>query len=167
MTQRAPLTPNFCLSEFLPRGWDGSVPPEVLGNLIALCESVLEPCRAYMGRGIHVSSGWRPPEKNAAVGGVSESDHLEGRAADLWVQGEGPEEWQAATVRLFHWIRTRLAGRFGQLILEDHRETEGRPTALWLHVAIPSPKHPGHDDLNAVLISPAKGIYNIFEEPHA
>ena len=167
MSQKAPLSPNFCLSEFLPRGWDGSVPPEVLGNLITLCEQVLEPCRAYMGRGIHVSSGWRPAAVNAKVGGVSSSDHVQGRAADIWVQGEGAEDWQGATTRLFHWVRTRLTGRFGQLILEDHRAAEKRETALWLHVSIPSPKHPGHGDAAAVLVSPAKGIYHAFEEPHA
>jgi hypothetical protein len=165
MSQRQPLTPNFCLSEFLPHGWDGSVPPEVLGNLIVLCEELLEPARAYMGRGIHISSGWRPPEKNAEVGGVDESDHLAGRAADVWVDAASPEEWQDATLRLFRWMRSHLAGRFGQLILEDHRASEARPTAVWLHVAIPSAKHPGTGDRNAVLFSPKKGVYLPYEEP--
>jgi hypothetical protein len=168
MGHSAPLTPNFVLNEFLPRGWDGSVPPQVLGNLIVLAEELLEPARAYMGRPIHISSGWRPEAMNARVDGAAkESDHTKGRASDIWVDGSGPEEWQLATVRLFHWMRTRLVGRFGQLILEDHRVAEGRSTALWLHVAIPSVKHPGHGDINAVLLSPSKGVYEVFQEPRA
>ena len=169
MSQKAPLSPNFCLSEFLPRGWDGSVPPEVLGNLIALCEQVLEPARAYAGQAIHVTAngGWRPDGYNEKHDGVATSDHEAGRAGDIWIQGSKDETWQDATIRLFHWIRVKLAGRFGQLILEDHRISKGRDTALWVHVSIPSPKHPGHGDRNAVLVSPAKGIYHAFEEPHA
>jgi hypothetical protein len=164
---REPVSPNFTLDEFLPHGWDGSVPPEVLGNLIVLTDTLLEPARAYVGRPIHVSSGWRPPEKNAGVGGVKTSDHLTGRAADIWVDSAGPESWQEATIRLFHWMRTHMAGRFGQLILEDHRAHKGKAHALWLHVSIRSPKHPGHDDASAVLVSPEPGTYQAYEEPSA
>ena len=165
--KRSPLTPNFSLDELIPKGWDGSVPAEVLGNLIALCETVLEPARAYLGRSIHPDDGWRPAAHNAAVGGVKESDHLVGAAADVWASGTDEESWQDATVRLFHWMRVHLKGRYGQLILEDRREHEKRDNALVIHVSIPTKKHPGHDDASAVLVSRQKGHYQAFEEPRA
>lgn len=173
---RGPLSPHFNLSEFLPAGWDGSVPAEVLGNLIALAEELLEPARAYMGRPVHVHSGggWRPEEENARVGGAKQSDHKDGRAGDIHVDGDPTETWEQATIRLFHWMRVHLAGRYGQLILEDHREhyrKKGHPGwagKLWIHAAIPSPKHPGTGaDPNAVLTSPAPKVYRVFEEPRA
>jgi len=164
---REPVSPNFTLDEFLPHGWDGSVPPEVLGNIIVLTDELLEPARAYIGRPVYLSSGYRPPEKNAEVGGVKESDHTKGRAADIWASQAGPETWQEATIRLFHWMRTHLAGKYGQLILEDHRIAKGRPTAIWIHVAIRSPKHTGKDDPNAVLVSLAPGKYRPYKEPTA
>jgi hypothetical protein len=161
------LSPHYDLSEFLPRGWDGSVPPEVLGNLITLSETVLEPMRVYLGRPIRISSGWRPEEYNAAIGGELTSDHPGGRAADLWGEAHGPETWQLTTIRLFHWARIHLVGKFGQLILEDHRDFKKRETALWLHVSIPTRKHPGHGDPSAVLVSPQPHVYERFQEPSA
>ncbi len=163
MRHGGPLSPNFQLYEFLPAGWDGSVPPDVLAHLTALCETLLEPARAYVGVPIRISSGWRPPEQNAGVGGVAGSDHLTGRAADIWANGVKGEPWQLTTMRIFKWASGHLRGKYGQLILEDHRASTGRDTAIWVHISIPSPKHPGIGDPNATLISPAKGEYFAYE----
>ena len=164
----AKVSPNFGLSEFLPKGWDGSVPPEVLGNVIAIAENLLEPARAYVGRPVHVNSCWRLKARNEAVGGSKTSDHLEARAADIWADGAEGETWQDATIRLFHWMRTHLVGRFGQLILEDRRVAEQNDNALLIHVSLPTAKHPGTGaDTSAVLVSHKLGHYQAFEEPHA
>ncbi len=38
---------------------------------------------------LHITSGYRDPSRNRAVGGVSDSDHLKGRAVDLNIAGVG------------------------------------------------------------------------------
>lgn len=53
----------------------------------------LELLRAELGgRPVHINSGWRCPEHNARVGGVSNSQHLLGKAADIVVPGVSPEK---------------------------------------------------------------------------
>lgn len=52
-------------------------------NLIALVDAVLDPLRLFYGKPIHVSSGFRSPAVNRAVGGVINSQHLRGEAADI------------------------------------------------------------------------------------
>jgi uncharacterized protein YcbK (DUF882 family) len=43
----------------------------------------LEQLRSIIGRPIPITSGYRCPEHNLAVGGVPRSQHLTGRAADV------------------------------------------------------------------------------------
>ena len=55
----------------------------VIENLITLGDNVLDPLRSAMGFPIIISSGFRCPELNEAVGGAKNSYHLQGRAADI------------------------------------------------------------------------------------
>jgi hypothetical protein len=71
--------------------------------------------------------------------------------------------WEEATMDAYHWFRSHKAGQFGQIILEDHRDHYQNPGKLWVHVSIPSPKHPGKEDINAMLISHAPGHYMTFD----
>lgn len=62
-----------------------NIPPmfSVVGwNLTKLC-LVLDVIRAHCGCAVIVNSGYRSPEVNDAVGGVPNSKHLDGRAADI------------------------------------------------------------------------------------
>lgn len=52
-------------------------------NLQALVSNVLEPARERLGKPIVVNSGFRCPIHNVAVGGVANSQHVRGEAADL------------------------------------------------------------------------------------
>lgn len=52
-------------------------------NLAFLTVHILEPARVQLGAPISVTSGYRCPALNAAVGGVKNSRHMEGLAADL------------------------------------------------------------------------------------
>jgi hypothetical protein len=63
-----------------------------------LHDTVLAPLRAHLGRPIIISSGFRSPAVNKAVGGSSTSRHLTGEAADIKVPGMAPEA-VAATIR--------------------------------------------------------------------
>lgn len=51
-------------------------------NLAYLCHMVLQPLRDRFGP-IRITSGYRCPELNRAVGGASNSRHLRGEAADI------------------------------------------------------------------------------------
>ncbi len=52
-------------------------------NLKNLIENMLDPVRENLGKPIRVTSGYRPPRLNKAVGGASNSNHLYGCAADI------------------------------------------------------------------------------------
>ena len=51
-------------------------------NLAYLCHMVLQPLRDRFGP-IRITSGYRCPELNRAVGGVKNSQHMRGEAADI------------------------------------------------------------------------------------
>lgn len=152
------LSPHFTLGELIPEDCD-FVPAEVMVNLEVLATELLEPIRLHYGRSVMIHSGYRPPKHNAAVGGVLSSDHPAGRAADFHVTGNDDITWQTSTLSAFVWIRENLKGRFGQVILEDHRKRLKKPGKLWVHVSTPSVRHPGANDVNAVLLSSAPGEY--------
>ena len=65
------------------RGFDNTPTGEAARNLCDLITEVLEPARRSLGAPIIVTSGYRCPALNKAVGGVSNSQHLTGQAADL------------------------------------------------------------------------------------
>lgn len=48
---------------------------------------ILEKLRAYFGKPITITSGLRCKKHNAAVGGVSNSQHMYGKAADIYIPG--------------------------------------------------------------------------------
>ena len=83
------LTKHFTLQEFERSGAaarlhiDNRVPAELVPNIKNLCEEVLEPLREHFGEPVYVSSGYRCEELNRAVGGVRNSQHMRGEAADI------------------------------------------------------------------------------------
>lgn len=62
--------------------WNGAT-IEQEENLRALVENVLDPLRLLYGKPITVNSGFRNALVNKAVGGVGNSQHLRGEAADI------------------------------------------------------------------------------------
>ena len=80
------LSPHFRVQEF--RCKDGSDPVFVDTALVEL----LEQLRAHFGKAVTITSGYRTPAHNAAVGGAKSSQHLLGRAADIRVQGVSVED---------------------------------------------------------------------------
>lgn len=84
------LSKHFDLSEFI----DSSEHPELVGaNLRALkprdmvhlqtLVRLLEALRSFLKEPIHINSGFRFPLLNKAVGGVPNSNHTQGLAADI------------------------------------------------------------------------------------
>lgn len=81
---REQLTEHFTLSEFCNFAKYPSNKPTSLQryNMLHGCIHILEPARAVVGP-IIVNSGFRNPKVNKRVGGVRNSQHLEGCAADI------------------------------------------------------------------------------------
>ena len=102
------------------RAIDNRLPKELLPNVQALVNNVLDPLREAYGKPIRVNSGFRCPALNKAVGGSATSDHMTGRAADI--TGGSPKE----NKRLFYLIQ-ELGLPFDQLIDEKHFS--------WVHVS--------------------------------
>ena len=78
------LSQHFQLTEFLNQGkYPDNLPtPQVVFNLKYGCQYLLEPARRVVGP-IIVNSGYRNPRVNALVGGVKNSQHILGQAADI------------------------------------------------------------------------------------
>ena len=95
--------------------------------LVYLAVYVLEPLRVAMNEPIPISSGFRCERLNRAVGGVSNSQHTKGQAADLCIGGdiEKGKRW-------FSWIKNHL--KFDQLIWEH--SSNG---TYWVHVSFVHP----------------------------
>ena len=69
-------------------GIDNTPSDEIKKNLTLFINTVLDPIREDWGSPIIVSSGYRCPELNKAVGGVKTSGHMYGYCADLQVKGD-------------------------------------------------------------------------------
>ena len=93
-------------------------------NLCALVHNVLQPLRDAMGEPIKIGSGFRTLKLNNAVGGVRNSQHMKGEAADLCIDGDIQKG-----KRWFEWIKTHC--EFDQLIWEKNPKTGN----YWVHVS--------------------------------
>lgn len=53
----------------------------------------LEDIRSALGNApIHINSGYRCERHNQEVNGSKKSQHMEGKAADIWAEGKTPEQ---------------------------------------------------------------------------
>ena len=97
-------------------------------NLCALVHNVLQPLRDAMNEPIKIGSGFRCEALNKAVGGVYNSQHLKGQAADLCIDGDLKKgrKW-------FEYIKNHLP--FDQLIWEKNPKTG----SCWVHVSFVFP----------------------------
>ena len=78
------LSPHFKLGEFLNlKKYPENIPTmQVVANLTYGCHQLLEPARQIVGP-IIINSGFRCEAVNRRVGGVKNSQHLLGQAADI------------------------------------------------------------------------------------
>ena len=80
------LSRNFTLAEMVAtsHGKLQDTPTlAVVQNLQRLCTLVLQPLRDTLGAPVYINSGYRSKRLNAKVGGVPNSRHLQGKAADI------------------------------------------------------------------------------------
>lgn len=95
-------------------------------NLQILCQQVLEPARLIVRRPLIITSGYRCKQLNKAVGGVANSYHLQGRAADILINNED-EDAKTRQAR-------ELADALDQQPLTDLVLCEYSRYSMWVHV---------------------------------
>ena len=92
------LTRNFKLSEFdCKSGCD--MPESVLMEVKKLANQ-LQIIRDFIQQPIYINSGYRCKEHNAKIGGVKNSKHILGQAADMRVDNVSPEDLYEAIENL-------------------------------------------------------------------
>lgn len=108
------------------KGIDNMPDGEQLNNMILVAQKCFEPIRMKHGKPIGISSFFRSPALNKAIGGSTTSDHCKGCAididADIYNNGITNKE-------IFEWLRTNVD--FDQLIWEFG--TDENPD--WVHVS--------------------------------
>ena len=127
---QTPITMHFTIEELCAsqtakaKGISNTPNMQQMINLVYLTAYVLEPLRVAMGEPIKIGSGFRCQQLNKAVGGVTNSQHMKGQAADLCIDGDikKGKKW-------FAYIRDNLP--FDQLIWEKNPKTGN----YWVHVS--------------------------------
>lgn len=122
------LTKNFSLIELTSsetatrKNIDNTPEIPAINNLRLLCAEVMQPLRDFYGKPINITSGYRSPKLNKAIGGSATSDHCFGRAIDFTVP---KQDYQM----VFNYIRKNL--EFDQLIWEFGDVVAPQ----WIHVS--------------------------------
>lgn len=125
------LSEHFTLQELIRTshaGFDQTPTEDVLAHLKILCNQFLEPVRAHFGPLI-ITSGYRCPALNKAIGGVVTSAHCYGCAADILAQ-DG-----ATVTEMVTWIKQESNLDYDQVI------DEYSGVARWCHLGILRPGH--------------------------
>lgn len=114
-------TPHFSQLELIESatarkyGIDNTPTLEVVDNLRTLCANTLEPLRKALGLPIVITSGYRCKALNDLIAHHSQrSQHMEGRAADFYVNGSSHRE---LLIEAFRTIITSPEIDYDQLII--------------------------------------------------
>ena len=108
---------------------DNRIPELAETHIVELVDILLDPLREAWGGPLTVTSGYRCPELNRAVGGSETSAHTAGWAADLVPDPDDPRGVQGLVDFAVEWL-TATGLPFDQLI--DERSGGSR----WLHIGI-------------------------------
>ena len=96
-------------------------------NLDLLVSNILDPLREEWGSPIIITSGFRVPRLNEAVGGVENSDHLYGKAADI--VPSDPNDFKEFTEFIKDFLKDK---EFKQCIIEKSKSSK------WIHISYDS-----------------------------
>jgi len=153
LNSNAKLSEHFTLGEFTRSSSHPEVynipSHEAIANLKRLCVW-LEELRARYNAPIRINSGYRSPQLNRAIGGVSNSNHLTGCAVDIRV--ENMEQLIRYAVILLDYA-DESKQEFDELLIERRSasplgSSKNRYGAIWLHFAV----RPSHNRRKVSLI---------------
>lgn len=103
----------------------------IIENLQYGCDKVLDPLRRRLGKAIIITSGYRCQQLNKLVGGVSNSWHTQGNAADIHIESEEDAKCIFDILKKLPSVDTALF--------------EHSKTSKWLHVQWNKTKSPRHN----------------------
>jgi hypothetical protein len=121
------LSTHFTLHEFIRSAKataeriDNTPPPDIVARLKFTAERMEQVRDLLGGNAIHISSGYRNPALNKAVGGTNTSDHMSGYAVDFVCPGFGTPYEVCCAIR-----DSSLMAHVDQLIHEKLR---------WVHIS--------------------------------
>jgi len=140
------LSKNFALSEITHSntakrlGIDNEPTEKHLQNMQHLVDNILQPLRDSIGP-IRISSGYRNPSLNRAIGGSVSSQHCKGEALDIqfwqmgkmmneliyeWILDSGLEFDQMINEFDFSWIHISLKSKDNRKqVLEAYKNEDG------------------------------------------
>ena len=140
------LSKNFTLSEITRSNTatrlniSNAPSQEHLNNMQVLIRDLIQPMRDALGP-VRISSGYRSPALNRAIGGSSKSQHCKGQALDIqfwkdgemcnkeiydWVIKEGLEFDQMINEFDFSWIHISLKNKGNRKqVLEAYKDSDG------------------------------------------
>ena len=121
------------------RGIDNTPNEEQLYNMAKVAHNIFEPLRLYVGGAIKITSFFRSPEVNTAIGGSIKSQHCKGQAIDI-----DDVFGHKTNYEMFEYIRDYLD--FDQLIYEFG--SNDNPD--WVHVSYVSSKENRNRVLRAI-----------------
>jgi hypothetical protein len=142
------LSPNFSLGELVysetaeQNGIDNTPPAEIVENLKRLAAG-LEAVRTLLGAPLEISSGYRCPALNEAVGGSAASQHVQGLAADFACAAFGSPlevaraiqrsgiEFDQCILEYGRWVHLSFSDAPRGRLLTIYDETEGYLAGLW------------------------------------
>ena len=119
------LSKNFTLAELCATNYpkfQTQPTTQQICNLAYLCATVLQPLRDFLGEPVFITSGFRSQSLNKHVGGVANSKHLQGFAADIRIKSEAHARKMFDFLKNIRQIDTCLIER--------------SISARWLHVQV-------------------------------
>lgn len=123
------ITTNFSLLELISsetavrKGINNNPNQDVIDNLKRLFIKIVQPVRDWYKQPINITSAYRSPTLNKAIGGSATSDHCFGNAVDFTVPKEDYK-------KVFYYIKDNF--EFDQLIWEFGDDN----TPNWIHVSL-------------------------------
>ena len=116
---------EFTFSETASRKGISNDPPALMYATLKKTAEGMELVRSILGFPIRITSGYRSPELNAAVGSKGTSQHTLGEAVDFTCQQYGDPK------KIVHRLKESSI-KFDQLILEFFDEATG---GGWVHIS--------------------------------
>ncbi len=142
------LSTHFSLDQLiqsetaLERGIDNTPPPASVENLRRLADG-LEQVQALLNNPLSISSGYRCPALNIAVGGSAGSQHVLGSAADFTCPdfgsplaiaqaiGESDIEFDQCILEYGRWVHISFSATPRGRLLTIHDASKGYLDGLW------------------------------------
>lgn len=146
------ITENFTLEELIKTntalGIDNTPTPEAIENLKNIAIKILQPIRDQFKVPVIVTSGYRSPAYNKAIGGAVGSQHMKGEAVDIDLGNKNGE--------VFWWIIENL--EWDQIIWEKgSAPPNGNPD--WIHISLK--KHNNRKMVTRAVVKNSRLEYHI------